>query len=194
MKVPNHTLLVIIQDIFGSFLKGKAGLVDACDVNDLHCKLQSLKSVWESYAPGFFQWFVKNKLLALESSMLKSIRRASGLGNPPDAFYTNDVESINRVIKRKTDYKTTEWPDFCKLARELLDEQEGEIEKAVLGIGEYKFSDGYEHLEIPVSKWSSMSQLQRQKHLRRIRTLSMNEAVKVQEIRKQSESSSTLDI
>lgn len=34
--------------------------------------------------------------------MLKSIRQASGLGDSPETFYTNDVESINRVMKRKT--------------------------------------------------------------------------------------------
>ena len=151
MKVSNDVALIIIQDIFGSFLKGK-GLVDACDVDDLHCQLQSLKTVWESHAPGFFEWFVNNKLQALESSMLKSIRQASGLGNPPEPFYTNDVESVNRVIKRKTNYKTSDWPDFCKLAREIVDDQEAEIEKAIIGVGEYKFSNGYEHLEIPVSK------------------------------------------
>ena len=92
------------------------------------------------------------------------------------------------MIKRKTDYKTTEWPNFCRLARELVDEQEGEIEKAIIGVGEYKFSDGYEHLEIPVSKWSSMSQLQRRKHLQRIRTISMNEAVKVCDTQKRKPS------
>ena len=31
--------------------------------------------------------------------MLKSICETSGLGNAPDAFYTNDVESANRIIK-----------------------------------------------------------------------------------------------
>ena len=108
--------------------------------------------------------------------MLKSVRLASGLGNPPGPFYTNDVESINRVIKRKTDYKTTEWPDFCRLARELVDDQESEIEKAIIGVGEYKLSDGYEHLQIPVSKWSSMSQVQRKKHVQKVRSVSLQEA------------------
>ena len=179
MKISKSVALIIIQDIFGSFLKGKEGLVDASDVPDLHSKLQSLKVSWESHAPGFLEWFAKNKLLELESSMLKRIRQASGLGNPPEPFYTNDVESINRVIKRKTNYKTSEWPDFCRLARELVDEQEGEIEKAVIGVGEYTFCDRYQHLEIPVFKWSSMSQSQREKHLQKVRTISMDEAMKV---------------
>ena len=45
--------------------------------------------------------------------MLSPIQQAAGLGNPSEPFYTNEIESINRIIKRKTG----------KLAKELIDEQ-----------------------------------------------------------------------
>ena len=32
------------------------------------------------------------------SSMIASVRKNAGLGDPPDAFYTNDVESENNII------------------------------------------------------------------------------------------------
>ena len=147
MNTPNDVILDIIQDILGSFLKGKEGLVDANDGDDLRSRLQPLNTKWEAQAPGFFDWFLEYKLLAVKLSMLRSVRQASGLGNPPHQFYTNDIESINRVIKCKTDYKTSEWPDFCRVAKELVDEQESEIEKAVIGVGEYKFDDEYVHLQ-----------------------------------------------
>ena len=88
----------ILQDILGSFPREKQGLVDMGSVAELHDKFQSLKSKWEVQATGFYQWFVEMKLSAVESSVLKSVREVSGLGSPPDAFYTNDVESANRVI------------------------------------------------------------------------------------------------
>ena len=62
------------------------------------------------------------------------------------------------MIKCKTDYKTSEWPEFCRFAKELVDDQETKIEKSVIGVGEYRFDDDYAHLEIPLAKWSSMSQ------------------------------------
>ena len=40
-----------------------------------------------------------------------------GLGSPPNAFYTDDVESANRIIKRETNYEVCEWPEFCRLAK-----------------------------------------------------------------------------
>ena len=71
---------------------------------------------------------------------------------------------------------TSEWPEFCKLAKELIEEQENEIEKAIIGVGEYKFDDDYAHLAIPLGKWSSMSQLQRKKHVDKIKSLTLQEA------------------
>ena len=50
MSIQNETTLDIIQDILGSFLKGK-GLVDAIDCNDLRNRQQLLNSV---QAPGFY--------------------------------------------------------------------------------------------------------------------------------------------
>ena len=108
--------------------------------------------------------------------MLKSVREASGLGSPPNAFYTNDVESANGVIKRKTNYRVCEWPEFCRLAKDLVEEQENKIEKAVIAVGEYRFDDEYAHLQVSLSKWSSMSQAQRKRHLERIKTLTLQEA------------------
>ena len=137
----------ILQDILCSFPTGKQGLVDMGSVAELHDKFQSLKSKWEVQAPGFYQWFVETKLSAVESSMLKSVREACGLGSPSDAFYTNDVESANRIIKRKTNYRVCKWPEFCQLAnyKELVEEQGNEIEKAVIAVEEYQFDDEYAH-------------------------------------------------
>ena len=44
--------------------------------------------------------------------------------------------SANCIIKRKTNYKACEWPEFCRLAKDLVEEQENEIEKAVIAVGE----------------------------------------------------------
>ena len=176
LGVCNEVCFDVLQDILGSFLKGKQGLVDMGSVADLHDKFQSMKSKWEVQAPGFYQWFLEKKLSTVESSMLRSVREASGLGSPPDAFYTNDVESANRIIKRKTNYKVCEWPEFCRLAKELVEEQENEIEKAVIGIGDYRFDEEYVHLEVSLSKWSSMSHAQRKRHLEKIKTLTLPDA------------------
>ena len=67
--------------------------------------------------------------------MLSPIQQAAGLGNPSEPLYTNEIEGINCIIKRKVAYITLEWPEFWQLAKELIDEQKTEIEKAVVGGG-----------------------------------------------------------
>jgi len=64
--------------------------------------------------------------------MLAPIRQSAGLGNPPEPFYTNQIESINQVIKHKTGFKTSEWRSFCNMAKDLVEEQQSEIEKLLL--------------------------------------------------------------
>lgn len=39
----------------------------------------------------------------------------------------------------------------CRLSKELVEEQQNEIEKAVIGIGKYRFDDEYALLEVPLS-------------------------------------------
>ena len=176
MKVSNDGVVDIIQDVLGSFLKGRPGLVDARTSEELNSQLLCLKSKWDGIAPGFHDWFVKHKLQAIESSMMAPIRQTAGLGNPPEPFYTNEIESINRVLKQKSGYKSSEWPVFCKLAKELVEDQKSELEKAVLSIGEYRFCEEFKHLEVPIGKWSSMTKAQRTKHLQRIAGLSTHDA------------------
>ena len=57
-----------------------------------------------------------------------------------------------------------------------MEEQENEIEEAVIAVGEYPFDDEYTPLQVSLSKWLSMSQAQRKKHLERIKTLTLQEA------------------
>ena len=46
----------------------------------------------------------------------------------------------------------------------------------MIGVGEYRFDDEYAHLEIPVVRWSSMSQTQRKRYLEQIKNLTLVEA------------------
>ena len=57
-----------------------------------------------------------------------------------------------------------------------MEEQENEIEKAVISVAEYRFDEEYTNLVVPLSIWSSMSQAQRKRHLERIKTLTLQEA------------------
>ena len=54
--------------------------------------------------------------------------------------------------------------------KELIDEQEKEVERAVLKRGKYKFEDDYQNIEVPEAKWFRMTPQQRKKHLQKVAT------------------------
>ena len=92
----------------------------------------------------------------------------AGLGDPPEEFTTNTCESINAVVKSKVEYKKSDLPHFLMQMKELIDEQEKEVEMAVHKCGKYEFEDDYRHLEVPEAKWFRMTPQQRKRHLQKV--------------------------
>ena len=101
-----------LRDIFDNPTLLEEGLVDV-DSAELDEEFESLKKTWDDRectllnAPRahFYDWFRTNSLEVIRKCMLKEKREAAGLGSPPEPFYTNDVESKNRVLKDQTCYK-----------------------------------------------------------------------------------------
>ena len=170
-----------LRDVFGNPAVLEDGLVDA-DVAELDKDFRNLKDVWNerevalsgASSPSFHQWFERNCLEEVHKCMLKDKCEQAGLGSPPEPFYTNDVESKNRVLKHQTEYKPQELSAFVQAMKDLLQEQKQEIEKAMIGVGEYRLISTYSDLEISNSKWFKKNEKQRH----RLLECFMNAAVK----------------
>ena len=50
----------------------------------------------------------------------------------------------------------------------LVIDQSQEVEKVVIGMGEYRFKPAYQHLNVETTKWFKMSPEQRQKHMKKV--------------------------
>ena len=115
--IPKHIQVEFLRDVFGDPSKCEDGLVDA-ETDDFDAIVDSLETVWNEREkphhnpPEFFQWFVKYCKEEVRVTMLKDQRIKVGLGDPPQPFYTNDVESLNNVIKHQTQYKAQQLPEF----------------------------------------------------------------------------------
>ena len=152
----------VLQDIFGS-QQGDVfseGLVDSASEEDFGTKLNLLEKCWCSIEttnsdviPGFYRWFVQNKAEIMKTTMLKPVREEAGLGCPPEQFTTNSSEAVNSVIKRHVDHKSHQLVNFVSRFKEVVDEQEREIERAVIGRGKYRFMKDYSDLQISESRW-----------------------------------------
>ena len=85
--------------------------------------------------------------------MLNDLQTAAGLGNPPSKFTTNGSESINAVVKRKVNFKETEWPEFNNEMKQIVCGQREETIRALSGRGRYRLCKPYEHLKVDPLKW-----------------------------------------
>ena len=125
---------------------------------------------------GFFEWFCRHKIDSILSGMLKPVRQEAGLGVPPSSFTTNTCESINAVLKRKVDFKKNELPTFVTHLKQLAEEQEREVERAVIGRGKYQFVEQYRFLEVKEVDWFRMTQEQRKRHMHKVATVQLKSA------------------
>ena len=64
----------------------------------------------------------------------------AGLGNPPQPFYTNDVHQAH--------YSAHELPQFVEKKKTLIISQREGIERAVIGMGEYRVAKIFSHLAV----------------------------------------------
>ena len=96
--------------------------------------LQQLERRWNELekpynSPPFFHaWFQKHCRNCVAKYMLRSVREKAGLGSPPAPYYTNEVESKNKLLKDEVQYKYSSLPEFVNKMKGLMDEERLEIE------------------------------------------------------------------
>ena len=147
-------------------------LVDAENDDAFDELLVKLKDKWNELessctgkAPLFYSWFNQYKACDIKESMLASLRRAIGLGNPPCKYTTNSNESINAMIHGKNHYNAKNWADFCGFIKELVDVQRKEIELAILSKGEYRISSEYSKYMVSEETWWKLTPSQRRRKI-----------------------------
>ena len=175
-KLPPAAIKLFVKDVFGADDENgihHEGLVDCHTEDEFQIKLAEIKHLWDDLElqnglePQFHAWFGKYKAENFCSSTLRGVREKAGLGCPPHPYYTNSNESMNRAIKEKTQWKKSQLPEFLDRMKELVCEQQCELEKAVIGTGEYILKERFKGLEVSQTAWSRMNEDQRLHYVKR---------------------------
>ena len=70
----------------------------------------------------------------------------------------------------------------------LLDtSQYKEVKKAVIGMGEYKLSNGFKYFVVTIRKWNQLTKEQQQKHLERVLSKNIDDLPNISNIVKDAE-------
>ena len=176
LQYPESSIKEILGDIFGCNQGSifSEGLVDSNSDEEYDEKLCLLEERWnrlesaDDIGTSIYDWFLQHKAPIMKATMIKSIREEAGLGKPPKPFTTNASETINSVIKSHVSYKPSQLMEFVEKLKELVDEQEREIERAVIKRGKYRLKPAFSYLEVNESDWFKMTKEQRRVHLKKM--------------------------
>lgn len=95
------------------------------------------------------------------SSMLKPVRIDAGLGNPPEKYTNNDVESANFMIKHNLQFDIKKPHEFIKSIKALIATQHNNEERAVFGRGPYVVAEKFKRYIVDDDCWGRMTHAQR---------------------------------
>ena len=164
-----------MADIFGQTIGTvhESGLVSAPDEQQFVNMLDNVKERWSNKhdnGAAFYDWFCTRKAKEFLDSAIQSVRQRAGLGCPPERFTTNKSEQTNRVIQEfvrneNNGKKNIDEFSFCTALAKLINNQNQEIELAIIGKGEFKFREEFRFLEVSPERWVKMRGDQRRNAL-----------------------------
>ena len=97
--------------------------------------------------------------------MLRSLREQCQLGSPPDYFYNNGNESMNKLCQKwckdSKGVKQLDLSEATSEIRSLVAQRQMDVEDAVFGSGPFKVIPEYQHLIVSLTKFKDMSADQR---------------------------------
>jgi hypothetical protein len=67
-----------------------------------------------------------------------------------------------------------QWPIFNDKVKMIVQQQQQEVEKALIGCGEYQLRSNYSYLAVPELQWFKMSQQQREEKIHKLNTCSVH--------------------
>ena len=158
LGIPRSVSSEIIKDIMGCPTQLQRGLVDADSPEKLDDMLSGFKRRWTKFEkpynspPSFHSWFIRHCCDNVANYMLQDIREKADLGHTI-LHYTTEVESKNKLLKEEVQCKSSQLPDFVEKMKRLMEGQRQEIERAIIGSGEYRLRNEYRNLAVESSKW-----------------------------------------
>ena len=174
LNISETTKKNIQQEILGSEFGGKRvqGLVDCKNVAEFE---QNYIAKESQLPEEVRQWMVTSKGRhrsmkdTLQHCMLKTVRIAAGLGNPPNKWDNQRTESINNIIKEAADNHVTDHATIHKiLETRVIQQQENKYIKAIYNMGEYRLAPEFQKFLVTPVAWSQKTPEQQREHVRKV--------------------------
>lgn len=101
--------------------------------------------------------------------MLPEVRKQAGLSDPTMLYTTNSSESLNHLIKLEVDWKESSLPKVIDSLKKIADDNASELQKCVVGRGEWKFTPQYSSLSVAEYDWfHRLSDTKKKQHMKKV--------------------------
>ena len=163
MRIGVEDCQEIPKEILGTEISGLRieGLVDADTEEVFEDLFEERKKIWPS---EFNTWLetkkgrLRNIPDMIKKSMLKPVRIAAGLGNPPNQWTNNTCEALHAVVKEEQNNESLDLCSFIHNVKEkVFDQQLSELTKAIYRMGEYRLAPEFQHHSVDPLQWGQMS-------------------------------------
>ena len=105
----------------------------------------------------------------MKACMLKPVRIAAGLGNPPNKWTNQRTEPINLVLKEVAGNQVTDQTTIHEIIQEkVIKQEESEYRKAIFKMGEYRLAYQYTKYAVSPSQWTKKSPQQQEEHMKKV--------------------------
>ena len=158
MLLPDAVVKDVLRDIFGTC--SEKGLIHAT-AREFDAKLSVLENHWEILekqhditSPKIFKWFRLHVAPIIRDNMNTELLQSLGLGG--ERYTQNNSESVNAIIKRYVNFQKQDLLQFVNDLEECVQEQQNEVDKAILGLGRWSLADNYSSVRVSPDNWFGM--------------------------------------
>ena len=144
---------------------GPAGMVNADDSVSFEVRQDRTEQLLDSIAPTFKRYFTTRIVPILIQN--KSAADSNNLINASTQWTNNNCKSFNHVLKQTVDWKPQSLPSLVEKLHTVIIGQYNDIERAIIGRGNFTLHPAYANFAVHQSKWITLDEQRRKRHMQR---------------------------
>ena len=137
------------------------GLLDCFEENEFLAEWKNLVEKWKKRGVEgyhFLKYLTETKKDLMKSSMIVSVRKRCGLGDPPKQYDQNADEAMNSVVKKSKGKGMISVKETIKLLHQEVKSQEEKLKTSLIERGEWQLKNEVKSvLQITEQKYASMN-------------------------------------
>ena len=144
---------IILKKLFS-----ENGLTSSEDETTFEIRVEEIKEYVEKKAPSFGEYLSNITIPRIRDFVFKPAKS----GCIPYNWTSNNVESINHVLKMAVDWKPQALVDLVSKLYDVVRDQYQDVKRALIGRGNFKLSPSFAHHRIDKAVWLSKTPSERE--------------------------------